>query len=195
MKHESDSKPQFTIEPMSSLDVEAATEKRLLSWLDTYVNEELGVTREWIEARNEMQRSPEKVASRSQRFTEGKKWGTFNAWVAIDSNGEIIGSTTPFIDDKGFQHVGSIYVDKTWLGTGVGSQLMQKVVDWFDATKPIELMVATYNERAKSFYRKWGFVEVAGTEQLYEDKLPEIRMVRLPSNNKGARQNISRRER
>ena len=109
------------------------------------------------------------------------------SWVARDAGGEIVGSTTPFITEDGKQRVGSIYVDKKAHGTGLGSQLMQKVVDWFDPEKPIYLEVVTYNERAKTFYRKWGFEEIPGTEDIYADLLPEVTMIRQPENsqNKG----------
>jgi GNAT superfamily N-acetyltransferase len=175
---EREPKLKFTIEEMQPEDIESATEMRLQSWLDTYVNDDLDVTREWIEERNEAQLSGQKAESRRQRFLAGKEAGTFMAWVVHDDDGEVIGSTTPFIDEAGVQHVGSLYVDKRWHGTGVASQLMQKVIDWFDASKSIELGVVTYNERAKAFYRKWGFEEVPESETLFMDKMPEVMMVR-----------------
>lgn len=55
---------------------------------------------------------------------------------------------------------------------------MEKVIDWFDESKPIELGVAAYNERAKAFYRKWGFEEIVGSEQLFDGKIPEVKMIR-----------------
>lgn len=169
---------QFTIKEMQAEDVAPATEMRLQSWLDTYVNEELGVTREWIKERNEVQRSPERTLQRMQRFVNGKQTGECNGWVTLDSNGKVIGETTAWVDDAGVQHVGSLYVDKTWHGKGVGGGLMEKVIDWFDDSKPIELWVVAYNERAKAFYRKWGFEEVAGSEQLFDGKIPEVKMIR-----------------
>lgn len=111
---------QFTIKEMQAEDVAPATEMRLQSWLDTYVNEELGVTREWIKERNEVQRSPERTLQRMQRFVNGKQTGECNGWVTLDSNGKVIGETTAWVDDAGVQHVGSLYVDKTWHGKGVG---------------------------------------------------------------------------
>lgn len=175
---EKEPRPKFTITEMAVDDIEPATEMRLQSWLDTYVNEEAGITREWVERRNIEQLSPEKVKSRHDRFLKGKTDGTFNAWVAKDASGKIIGSTTPCVDSEGRQRVGSIYVDKDWLGEGVGGSLMQKVVDWFDSSKPIELSVVSYNERAKAFYRKWGFEEVPDSESLFEGLMPEIVMIR-----------------
>ena len=166
--------PQFTIAKLTADTIDEGNRMRLESWLDTYVNDELGVTREWIEARNKDQMSDEIRARRLERLGNPNCEG----WVAIDQAGNVIGMTTPYIDDEGRQHVGSLYVDKVWHGKGVGGRLMQKVVDWFDPKKPIELGVVAYNERAKAFYRKWGFKEVPGSETLFDNKIPEIRMIR-----------------
>lgn len=169
---------QFIIEEMQPEDIEEATAMRHESWLDTYVNDELGVTREWIKARNAIQSSPEKALSRLERFTAGKANGKLMAWVARNHDGAIVGSTTPYLDDDGVQHVGSLYVDKTWHGKGVGGALMQKVIDWADSTKPIELGVVAYNKRAIAFYRKWGFEQIPDSEKLFDNKIPEVMMIR-----------------
>lgn len=166
--------PQFTIEEMTADTVEQATVMRLQSWLDTYVNDKAGVTREWIEARNKQQLSPEKAAARKERL----KNPNGARWVAVDTNGNVIGAATPYRDENGVQHVGSMYVDKNWHGKGVGGALMQKIINWADSTQPIELGVVAYNERAKAFYRKWGFEEVPRSETLFDDKIPEIKMIR-----------------
>lgn len=177
-----ENEPLFKVTEMLPEEIEEATNMRLESWLDTYINDDLGVSREWIESRNEEQRIKDRQKSREERFEKGRQNGTFNAWVAKDVTGKIVGSTTPFIDSEGIQRVGSIYVDKDWHGKGVGKELMQQVIDWFDPSKPIELMVVTYNDRAKAFYRKWKFEEVPGSEDLFDGKIPEIKMIRKANN-------------
>jgi ribosomal protein S18 acetylase RimI-like enzyme len=170
-----ESKLNFEIMKMSPADVEAATAMRLECWLDTYTNDEIGVTREWVEEHNLAQITPEKNKIRKDRLKDS----THHAgWVAKNSTGEIIGSTTPFIYEDGRQDVGSLYVKREWRGKGVAAALMQKVIDWFDSKKSIELGVANYNERAKSFYRKWGFEEIPSSEELFADKIPNIKMIR-----------------
>lgn len=161
---------------MKADDIEPAILVLSKSWLDTYVNEALGVTREWIEARNQMQQSADRVEARRERFKDANTAG----WIARDEAGSIIGVTMPYRDDKGVQHIGALYVDKNWHGKGVGGGLMQKVIHWFGPNEPIELGVATYNERAKAFYRKWGFKEVSNSESLFAGKIPEVRMIREP---------------
>lgn len=169
-----DQKLQFTIEDMTADTVEQATKMRLESWLETYMNDEAGVTREWIEARNRLQLSPEKVAERKKRLENPNG----ARWVAKDTNGNVIGAATPYVDDAGVQHVGSLYVHKNWHGKGVGGALMQKIIEWSDPAKPIELGVVTYNARARAFYKKWGFEEIPGSETLFDNKIPEIKMIR-----------------
>lgn len=167
-------KQPFTIYEMAEGDVVEANEMRLQSWLDTYVNEDVGVTREWVENRNRDQMSEENMERRKRLLRDPNTAG----WIAKDVSGKIVGVTTPYTDSEGVQHVGSLYVDKEWLGKGVGSQLMQKVIDYFDPEKPIVLSVVSYNERAKIFYRKWGFEEVPGSESLFADTIPEVNMIR-----------------
>lgn len=172
-------KPQlmFEIEEMKLEDIEPATRMRLQSWLDTYPNDQYGVSREWVKTRNRDQLSPEKIASRRERFIEGKQNGTFNAWIARSAEGKIIGSTTPFKAEDETWRLGSLYVDKNWHGKGVAGQLMQKVIDWING-EDVYLEVASYNERAKAFYRKWGFEEIPDSESLFAGNIPEIKMVR-----------------
>src|SRR5687768_120954 len=166
--------PEFTISPMQKDDVEAATEMRLKSWLDTYVNVDAGVSREWIIERNKKQLSPEKIEFRKSLLDNPKVAG----FVAKDQSGRVIGSATPYEDSDGVQHVGSLYVEKEWHGKGVGGALMQKIIEWSNPSKPIILGVVSYNERAKAFYRKWGFVEIKESETLFDNKLPEVMMTR-----------------
>lgn len=185
---ELNTRPVFTLEEMTVDTIDEATLSRKQSWLDTYVNEELGVTKEWIEAYFVEKLDSEAASTRRERFLKGKQAATFNAWVALSEDGEVIGSTTCFIKEDGVQELASIYVDKAWHGSGVGAQLMQKVMNWFDPSKPIELGVVSYNDRAQAFYRKWEFEEIPDSEEKFADLLPEIRMIRKPSNElKGAK--------
>lgn len=164
----------FTIEKISAETLDEANQVRLQSWLDTYVNDELGITREWIEARNKDQMSEDARQRRLARLDNPKAAG----WVARDEHGTVIGITTPYVDQDGKQHVGSLYVEKSWHGKGIAGQLMQRVIDWCDPENPIELGVVTNNERAKAFYRKWGFKEIPGSEKLFANNIPEVMMIR-----------------
>lgn len=167
-------KPQFRITELTVDNVDAADDMRRQSWLDTYVNDEAGVTREWIEARNAAKST---FAAREER-REQIRAGNVHGWVAMNEQGEVIGVTHPWIDDEGRQRLGSLYVDKRYHGLGIAGELMQRAINWFDTSKPIELGVVAYNKRAKAFYGKWGFQEVPGSEDLFDGVIPEVKMVR-----------------
>ena len=70
------------------------------------------------------------------------------------------------------------YVDKAWHGKGVGAALMERILDWVGPGRDVELHVATYNERARRFYKRWGFVETPGSEALSDGLIEGVTMVR-----------------
>lgn len=167
----------FTIESMTEETYDQANSVRRQSWLDTYVNDEAGVTREWIESLHAAADDPARQAERRARVLQNDGRPSA-AYVARTEDGTVIGETTSYRDAEGVQQVGSLYVDKNWQGRGVGSALMQKVLDWADSKEPIVLEVASYNEQAKAFYRKCGFEEVPSSERLHHGRIPVITMVR-----------------
>jgi len=59
-----------------------------------------------------------------------------------------------------------IYVDRAWLGRGIGPALMQRCLDEARAggADVIWLGVWERNERAIAFYEKWGFTKVGEHE-------------------------------
>ena len=50
-----------------------------------------------------------------------------------------------------------LMVDPAFHGSGVAAALMDDGIDWLGRSQPIWLNVIAYNERAISFYRKFGF--------------------------------------
>jgi ribosomal protein S18 acetylase RimI-like enzyme len=76
------------------------------------------------------------------------------------------------------QHLHALYVAKEYYGTGLAQRLMEMALQWIDPHRPIDLQVVTYNERAKAFYRKYGFEELPGTEEKFADIIPVITMER-----------------
>ena len=179
----STNRAEYTIREMTVQDMDAVTALRKQSWLDTYVNPEYGIDEAWIEERFASRAALTTKAERETSFLSGKTRGTFNAWVVVNSDLRVIGTGSVFTKED-VQRIGTLYVDKMLHGTGIASELMRKMIDWFDPEKPIELEVVSYNERAKVFYRKWGFEEEIG-KKLHKEKLPELRMIRQPEHRKG----------
>jgi len=74
-----------------------------------------------------------------------------------------------------------LYVDRKWLGRGVGEALMRRCLDEADRSgfKTIWLGVWERNLRAQAFYRKWNFQAVGKhVFQLGEDAQTDILMER-----------------
>lgn len=172
MEHEK--KPGYTIREMRLQDGEAVHNLLMQLHQDTYKNEELGITREKLSERFE-RRTPDE---REERLRERIASDNNQAYVATDESDKIIGMVAPRIEEDGARRLGALYIKTEWHGSGLANELMQKAIDWHGSNNDIELHVVAYNERAKAFYRKWGFQEVNGSDALFDGMIPEVKMIR-----------------
>lgn len=171
---------QFSISIPTSDDVRPMIEMHAQSWRDTYPSEEAGVTLEWVEERVAKWFTAENIENRKKRLEEAKTNPNIKTWIAKDEAGKIIGIASPRRDEHG-QHIGAIYVDKEHYGKGVAQELMDRIIEWSDPNQPIDLEVASYNERAKAFYRKYGFEET-GEKAHFAEVIPVVTMIRKGDN-------------
>lgn len=146
------------------------------SWRDTYPNKEHGVSKEWVEQRTAAWLTPEGIAGSIEHSQA--IYGKPEHFHQIALDGDTVVGIVHASKLNGKQHLAALYVDSAYKGTGLAHQLMQRAFDWFDLTKPVDLEVAIYNDRAKAFYKKYGFEEVPGTEELFAEVIPVITMVR-----------------
>ena len=167
--------PTHTIAPMQLDDTEGVHTLLRAGHLATYVNEELGVTPEKVDQRFSGSTPEDRRERNKKRIADPNN----QAWVAKDDKQQVIGFVAPRIEEDGTHRLGALYVTKEWQGKGIAHELMAKAIDWLDGEHyDIKLGVVTYNERAKAFYRKYGFEEVPGSETLFDDLIPEVFMVR-----------------
>lgn len=54
-------------------------------------------------------------------------------------------------------HVEMLYLDPAYSGKGIGGEIFQESLQWLGDDQPIELEVASYNDRAIRFYERFGF--------------------------------------
>jgi ribosomal protein S18 acetylase RimI-like enzyme len=77
-----------------------------------------------------------------------------------------VGYLACFVDAPGQGHVVSVYVAPRQRGTGLAARLLDEAVAWGRAEAGLDrlhLFVHEHNERARAFYRRYGFAETGGT--------------------------------
>ena len=158
------------------------------TWLATYPNSALGITRaglrRFLEG-EDGERIAERIARtriRLERHAAEPAGGC--DFVAVLA-GEIVGFTAPFVESAGRRRVGALYVLPPVQGSGLGHRLLARNLDWHGEDQDVYLTVAAYNERAKRFYARNGFVFTGreGSDELAIDGavMPELEMVRRSS--------------
>ena len=163
-------------------DAEAINNVLRQTWLNTYPNEQAGITEEDIRLRVEGENG-ERIPERIQRWKDNiEKADDSKAVYVARINGRVIGMTAPGITD-GRRRVGALYVLPEAQGMGVGKMLMEKGLEWHGDNEDIYLAVASYNQKAIDFYGHYGFEKTGAVIEDEGDvygntKIPEIEMVR-----------------
>ncbi len=163
-------------------DAEAVSELLRQTWLATYPNADAGITKEEIILRTDGEngeRIPQNIENWRKRIETDD--GSVAVFVArIDGN--VVGMTAPCIIE-GKRRIGAMYVHPEIQGKGIGSQLMDKALEWHGDQEDIYLLVASYNQKAIDFYRRYGFEQtdaaVIDEGDVYGNThIPEIEMIR-----------------
>lgn len=166
---------EISIRQATPEDAEQVFKVRAETWLSTYPNKELGITTDMIRQKF---KNPEAGIEKTRRYLQDQTHT--HTWVA-DDDGVIAGFIVASIAD-GKQEILAAYILPEYQGNGIGSMLMQSALDWIGEGE-IEVHVASYNDQAITYYKKFGF-ETQGTKDgdLTElpggKSIPEIRMLR-----------------
>ena len=168
---------KLTIRDARESDAEAVIAMHDQSWLDTYPNDAAGVSHEWVKERVGKWRDPEKLEARRERIRQSGQGKDMIYRIAEDESGKVVGLISPYRNQE-TQRVGAIYVEKQYHGMGLAQKLMDEIIAWADPHRPLELEVASYNERAKAFYRKYNFKEIEHSEHAVHEVIPVITMIR-----------------
>jgi len=177
-------KPKSHVEIELALPEDAADVRRIQAqtWLDTYPNSDQGVSYEGVLRRVEGVHG-EKIAEKIQQWRERiETSGPDHAVFIARDSGRAVGFVAPGIQEDQ-PRVGALYVLPEAQGKGVGSQLLQKALDWYGDEQDVYLHVAEYNTKAIEFYHKFGF-EITGRRFEDEDgkiigaSIPELEMVK-----------------
>lgn len=153
-----------------------------ITWIDTYPNLDLGITKEDVEAKFS-EDNTEVGKKKIEKWKEEYANPNQHRWVAKEGQ-EIIGFC---VAGKGnnSNRIYAIYVIPSFQGKGLGKQLMEKALDWLSDNKDIYVNLAPYNTKALQFYEKFGFTKTGknvhseGVDALPSGKtIPEIEMIK-----------------
>jgi ribosomal protein S18 acetylase RimI-like enzyme len=158
------------------------------TWLDTYPNEQYGITREDILSKD-FDSEMKLQESRGMIKSSGK--GSNYIRIAKDG-GKIIGFSSG-IKRENFNELTAFYILPSYQGQGTGKMLAKLILEWLGEDKKIVVNVVEYNEKAKFFYKKLGFIKTGKPVSYMElpsgKKIPEIEMEIRPLKN-GAAENF-----
>jgi ribosomal protein S18 acetylase RimI-like enzyme len=145
-------------------------------WRSTYPSDANGVSQEWVDQETASWLTPEKLQE-SETFLGAVLANADNFHEVAYDNDEVIG----FIHGSrvdGNQRLEGLYVDPRYHGQGTARRLTDDLFAWFDPSKNVVLEVASYNDRAKAFYRKYGFEDWYDEEEKFKGVIPSTKMIR-----------------
>ena len=167
--------PQYEIREATFEDVEAVRRMHAQSWLDTYPNEEHDISYDWVKETTDAWLTPGALEKSREYFNN--IFGNPEHFYRIALDGDrVIGLM--HVDNKdGHKHLGALYIDQDYHGTGLAQKMMKLADDWI-GDEDVSLEVVTYNKRAIRFYEKHGYQLTDTENELFAGKIPNVTMVR-----------------
>ncbi|MBI3633927.1 MAG: GNAT family N-acetyltransferase [Candidatus Vogelbacteria bacterium] len=150
-------------------------------WMETFPNEEFGITREDIMSEDFF--NEQRIQKRMEVINNPDSAVKF--WVAKRGK-KVVGYICAERLSE-FNRIRSIYILSQFQGKGLGTRLMNEAFKYFNNDNPIKLTVAIYNQSAITFYEKLGFVKGKRFDHNLEGhfvsghEIPEMEMIK--SNN------------
>jgi ribosomal protein S18 acetylase RimI-like enzyme len=123
------------------------------TWLDTYPNEEVGITVEDIEYKYKDRFTEEGLQKSLERMMNAPK--DHFVFVAKDTD-VVVGVCRAEATENGNRLL-ALYVLPEYQGKGIGKKLWAEAQKRFNSAKDTLVNVATYNANAIEFYKKLGF--------------------------------------
>jgi ribosomal protein S18 acetylase RimI-like enzyme len=161
-------------------DAEGLQRVFLETWLDTYPNEEAGITRTDIEDHFKDALTAETL--QKERLTLANPPDDKRRYFIAKNDERVVGVCGATLFDD-FNKLGVIYVLPEFQRQGVGFKLWQAVEPFLTNGKSTIVHVASYNDKAIAFYQKLGFEDTGKrfTDERFRMKsgsvLPEMEMI------------------
>lgn len=177
-------KQSVEIERATPDDAEIICGIRDRTWLKTYPNAALGITVDDIRLNAQGPNGefvPRRISYLKDRLAKDDGIGLTTFVARVD--GKVVGYIGSRIDEQDRRRIGAIYVAPEAQGMGIGSKLMQQVLDLYGRDEDVYLDVVSYNQNAIDFYERFGFEqtdaivpEEEGRPE-YMKSLPQVEMV------------------
>lgn len=179
MEGNQENKEEIFIVPANPEDVKGMQEVFYKTWLDTYPNEEIGITVDDIEDRYKDRLTKESLAKRAESIANLPK----DHKLFFAKEGDRVVGVCRVVNRPDVNQLQAIYVLPEYQGRGVGKLLWEEAKKNFDQNKDTIVQVVTYNKKAIEFYKKLGFKDMG--KRFQDDhftmksgaKLPEMEMV------------------
>lgn len=139
----------------SVIDAEGIQDVYYKTWLDTYPNDGLGITKEAIEESFKNRLSESVLQQRRERIKNPRE----NEFSLVAKDGDKVVGVCRVEKHTDYNQLTTIYVLPEYQGKGIGKMLWNEAKNFFDAKKDIIVNVATYNAKTIAFYTKLGFVD------------------------------------
>ncbi len=161
------------IRPIRPEDAFSVSEVFYKTWLQTYPNKDLRITKKDIQEKFKDYLNEESINKFKEAILNLNR--DHSVWVA-EYKTKTIG-VCRVIKRKDFNQLQAIYVLPEYQNQGIGKKLWDVTLDFFNDYKDIVVHVVTYNKQAISFYQKLGFKD---TGKRFTEERHKIRNVYLP---------------
>lgn len=168
-------KKKWTIRETKRSDAQAIFSIIFVGWLDTYVNEELRITKEFI-FDSQFRYLGYKFYSEECKFDYFDNTKDNLQLVAVDDNDVVVGFLH-CMRTEDTQTLEGMYLYPELKGTGLAQDFAERFFEWEDKSRDSKLGVVEYNSRAIRFYEKLGF-EPNRVTYMIRDIIPCIDMVK-----------------
>lgn len=142
----------ISIEKPRPEDFEGIQDVFYRTWIDTYPNDEVGITREAIEEQFKNRLAPE----RKERFVQNLDKNPNELFIIAKDGDKVVG-VCGFVKREEVNQLQRIYVLPEYQGKGIGKKFWAEGLKFFGKGKRIIVQLADYNENAKKFYETLGF--------------------------------------
>lgn len=153
------------------------------TWLDTYPNEEAGITVDDIYDRYKNAFTEESLTKRKKQLEHLDQGET----LLLAKDGEKVVGVCRVVEHPQKNQPQAIYVLSEYQRKGIGQLFWNEAQKVFNPKKDIFVEVATYNTKAIEFYKKLGFIDTGRRWSEFIMKsgatIPEMEMMIEKSSN------------